>query len=328
MDARSLRRQVLLSTTMLVGALTSYGSRTYAACVNTVGTTFECSGAETTQQNITTNNANVLTLPGFSVITGDARAVNISADGALSFTDVNASTLTAADRALSIVSTGDAGATPGSVTVVTNGNLSSTNQEALYADNEGTGALSVIVNGDVTSTNSRAVYAFLSTNGTDLSVTTGVGTMVTGTYGIRARDFGTGALTIIANGDVTGSSNRGINAISYNGTDLSVTTGAGTTITGGNFGIDAYSSGSGALEIVTNGDVTGGTDGIFARNFGTDALSIVANGDVTGTTLYGIYARNDGTDLTVTRPKYLWGHRRHLRHWCPQLWHRRAGRHR
>ena len=41
--------------------------------------------------------------------------------------------------------------------------------------------------------------------GTDLSVTTGVGTTCyRRPTGIRARNYGTGALTVTANGDVTG----------------------------------------------------------------------------------------------------------------------------
>jgi hypothetical protein len=39
MSARSLRGQVLLSTTMLVGALTGYARRAYGACVNSGGST-------------------------------------------------------------------------------------------------------------------------------------------------------------------------------------------------------------------------------------------------------------------------------------------------
>src|SRR5262249_16227544 len=114
-------------------------------------------------------------------------------------------------------------------------------------------------------------------SGTDLSVTTGAGTVVTGgDVGIFAGNYGSKALTIRANGDVTGTNNAGIYARNLTGTtDLTVTTGTGT-------------------------NVTGGLNGIFARNYGSGALTITANGDVTGTNNAGIFARNDGTDLTVT----------------------------
>ena len=81
-------------------------------------------------------------------------------------------------------------------------------------------------------------------------------------------------MTVTANGDVT-STGYGILARNLNsGTDLSVTTGAGTT-------------------------VSAGTIGIYTRNFGTGALTITANGNVTGTTQYGIYA---GASTAPTSP--------------------------
>ena len=54
--------------------------------------------------------------------------------------------------------------------------------------------------------------------------------------------------------------------MNFNGTDLSVTTGAGTTVTGGTYGILAINNGTGALTVTANGDVTGtNTAGIYAR---------------------------------------------------------------
>jgi uncharacterized protein with beta-barrel porin domain len=111
-----------------------------------------------------------------------------------------------------------------------------------------------------------------------------------------------------------------------NGTALSVTTAAGTTVSGG---IYANNVGTGALTITANGNVThtigegifarnyygpdltmttgagttvsGSTNGISARNYGTGALTITANGNVTGTSGRGINAYNSyGTNLTVT----------------------------
>jgi uncharacterized protein with beta-barrel porin domain len=88
-SAKSLRRQVLLSSTMLVGALTSYGGRAYAACAPTGGGAYSCSGANLTTQTITANEANVGTVAGFSVDTtiagGDA--LHITGNGALFYTD-------------------------------------------------------------------------------------------------------------------------------------------------------------------------------------------------------------------------------------------------
>jgi hypothetical protein len=213
MRGQSLRRQLLLSTTMLVGALTGYGGRAHAACtLTTPPNQFTCTAAETTQQTITTDNAQVTTEDGFSVVTGDARALSITAAGDLTYTDENDSTLTAANSALYMRSTGDAGAVPGSVTIDTNGALTG-GTFGIVADNvDGRGALTIEANGDVTGTGSTGIFA--QGGGTDLSVTTGVSTTVTGgSDGIIARNIGDGALTIEANGDVSGSSRTGISAV-------------------------------------------------------------------------------------------------------------------
>ncbi|WP_157676260.1 autotransporter outer membrane beta-barrel domain-containing protein [Afipia sp. GAS231] len=333
-NAGALRRRVLLSGTMLVAAAVGYGRRAYGACAPSGGTTYQCSGTEVTTQPITANNAAVSTLPGFSVNSpGDG--ITITGDGALSYTDTNASSVTGAGgKALYVKSTGnDAGtSTPGSVTINTNGALTG-GVYGIDARNAGTGALTVTVtaNGDVTGTGFIGINVFNSAAGTDLSVTTGAGTTVSGAIGIEAINQGSGATTVTVNGDVTGTGGGGIVATNFAlATALTVTTGAGTTVSGTN-GIIANNYGTGALTITANGNVTGATGngiyarnrngttltvttaagttvrgtgggpGIFARNFGTGALTITANGDVTSTGGRGILAQNDsGTTLTVT----------------------------
>ncbi|MGH6735977.1 MAG: autotransporter outer membrane beta-barrel domain-containing protein, partial [Methyloceanibacter sp.] len=135
--------------------------------------------------------------------------------------------------------------------------------------------------------------------GTHLTVNTGAGSYVLGdAYGIYARNNGNGALTILANGIVTGNMDDGIRALNNNGTSLSITTGA---VTGGAYGINAQNFGSGALTVTANGNVTGnGADGIFAENNGAGALTVIANGNVSGDN-NAIYARNTaGPSLDVT----------------------------
>jgi hypothetical protein len=200
--------------------------------------------------------------------------------------------------------------------------------------NSGTGALSVEVNGDVEGGTGVGIYArnVITATG-DLSITTGVDTSVTGGQaGILARNFGSHALKIVANGDVVGTNTIGIFARNGTigtpaGTYLSVTTGPGT-VSGHTYGIQALNYGSGALTITSTGDVTGaasnpdsvgifalngygavhpngdlsvstgpGTvsgayNGIQASNFGSGALKITTTGDVTGTNKAGIYALN------------------------------------
>jgi hypothetical protein len=321
MGADSLRgRQFLLSTTMLVAALSGYGRRAYGACVAGTPPNFVCSDANATQQTIAFANATVSTVPGFSVVTADLRAVSITGHGAISYTDVNASSLTAGDTALDIRSNGNiAGGNPGSVTVNTNGALTG-GRNGIYARNAGSGALSVTANGDVTGIANNGAGISALNLGTDLDVTTGPGTDVTGgLFGIRARNVGTGALSVTANGDVTAVSAAIFAQNSGNGTDLTVTTGSGTKVIGGSVGIFASNIFTGATTVIANGDVTGtsatgiyarnaGTDlsvttgpgtsveggyfGIRARNAGTGSLSVAVNGDVTGTTDTGVWVLN------------------------------------
>lgn len=96
---------------MLMAAAAGYGRRAYAACVNTVGSTYQCSGANLTTQNVNgpnANNADVSTVAGFSVNAGVGNAITISGDGGLSYTDTNASPLRApTGYALDVRSHGD-----------------------------------------------------------------------------------------------------------------------------------------------------------------------------------------------------------------------------
>jgi outer membrane autotransporter protein len=195
----------------------------------------------------------------------------------------------------------------------------------IFARNFGSGALSVTATGDVTGTSGSGIEADNNTNGTDLTVSAAT---VSGAYdGIKARNFGTGALSVTATGAVTGTSANGIYAHNNYGTDATVSAAA---VSGGLYGISARNNGTGALSVTSTGDVSGtnytgirainrnvngtdltvsaaavsgATDGISAVNYGTGALSVTATGAVTGTSGYGIFAFNRtaaGTDLTVS----------------------------
>jgi outer membrane autotransporter protein len=147
------------------------------------------------------------------------------------------------------------------------------------------------------------------------------GALTGGVYGIRAFNSGSSSLSVIANGHVTGA-NRGIDARNT-GTNLEVTTGPDTDVTGGNFGIFAYNYGNSSLSVIANGDVHGnsgifalnkgnnlevttgadtdvtGSIGIAARNEGSGTAAVIANGDVNGS-ITGIFAQNYGSGtLTV-----------------------------
>jgi uncharacterized protein with beta-barrel porin domain len=330
LDARSARRRLLMSTATVVGALAGYARQAYAVCANVGGSTYQCSGANLVTQTVNTPNATVSTLPGFSVDTTVAtgNALEITGAGAISYTDVNASPLTAPnifDTALDVRSTGDiGGGNPGSITVNINGVLRG-GLYGLYAINYGSGATSITANGNATSIFADGILAV--NYGTSLAVTTGPGTLVGGGIsGINAINYGSGALTVTANGNVAGIACCGISAVNY-GTSLTVTTGPGTTVVGGTNGINAINYGSGALTVTANGNVTGtalygiyaqnygtsltvttgpgttvtgGVGGIFAYNYGSGATTVTVNGNVTGTLGPGILALNYGTSLAVT----------------------------
>ena len=280
MGGHATRRQLLLSTTVLVAALTGYGRRAYGQCVpDPAPPNFTCSGANIDTQTINEDDATVVTVDGFSVDTTAAggsggNAITITGEGELSYTDVYMSPLTAENTGLYIRSTDDSDE-PGSVTINTNGNIEGDDSyDGIYARNDGSGAISITANGTIGGEIDNGIYA--RNAGASLSVVTG-GTVEADDFGIQARNYGDAALTIETGGDVTGATLYGIFARNY-GTTLSVTT-AGTT--------------------------SGGT-GIRAQNDGSQALTVTANGDVTGAGGYGIYAQNglffdpSGNGLTVT----------------------------
>jgi fibronectin-binding autotransporter adhesin len=210
-------------------------------------------------------------------------------------------------------------ATDGGVTV--NANVVTGGADGIDAYNFGTGVLQITATGAVTGTTGDGIAGRNGYYGTNLSVTA-ESTVSGGDEGIYAYNIGTGALSITANGAVTGTTGGGILAINK-ASGLSLT--AESTVSGGHSGIFANNVYRGALEITTTGAVTGttgggilaingGTDlsvtagaavsgdtyGFFAFNYGTGALEITAAGTVTGTRFDGIQATNEGTDLTIT----------------------------
>ena len=173
-------------------------------------------------------NAQVSTQPGFSITTGSATALTIIGNGALSYTDVNASDLTGATTGLLI---GSLGSGTDSITVNTNGNIRGGSFGISARNTLGGGAVDITATGNVTGTNSRGIQAL--NFGTDLSVTTGAGKTVTGSsYGVFARNYGAGTTSVTVNGDVTALGAVGNAAIlaRSSGADVTVTTAAGTTL--------------------------------------------------------------------------------------------------
>ena len=187
---------------------------------------------------------------------------------------------------------------PGAVAIDHAGNITSTDSRGIYAASTSS-SVRVNINGDI----DAGTFGIQARGVGDVNVTTGShSTVIGGSFGIEARNSlaGTGALTIIANGDVHGIAVDGVYALNQ-GTDFSVTS---QSVAGGQFGIIGKNYNR-ALTVTAHGDVEGTTGtGIYAKNYGVDlitgkSLSVTSEG-VTGG-INGIYARNFGSGaLTVT----------------------------
>jgi len=107
----------------------------------------------------------------------------------------------------------------------------------IFAYSYGTGALTVVANGDVVGTSNDGIYARNANpvgNGPTMVTTEGV---TGGINGIYARNTSIGALTIVANGDVTGTTSAGIYARAGGIGPATVTVGAGAIVAGGVAGV-------------------------------------------------------------------------------------------
>ncbi|WP_162918526.1 autotransporter outer membrane beta-barrel domain-containing protein [Taklimakanibacter deserti] len=141
-------------------------------------------------------------------------------------------------------------------------------------------------------------------NGTDGAVTIITNGTITGsTNGIFANVSEGGSLSITASGQVTGYGDDGIHAnLSSTGDDLTVTTDSASVIRGGDYGIYANSTGDGDLTVIANGEVAGETaDGIYAWNAGVNlTVTTGAQSNVLGGN-NGIFATSRGEgDLEIT----------------------------
>ncbi len=288
---------------LVAGMITGYYHRVFAGSCFGGPDTYFCSGGAAAGSDLTlTPSGSPLTVTtqsgfGINTSTSGGNAFTLTGNGGLTFTDTYASSITGA----------------------TNG---------IYAKNSG-GVLSITTSGTVVGTAGDGIYSFNSSTGTDLNITT-TGYVNGGTYGIKALNSGTGALSVSTSGNVY-SRNMGI-MVRSTGTDLNIT--ASGYVYGGTDGIFAVNSGSGSFTISTNGIVTGGVDGINAfnnvtgtnlnigttgivygyaqgiraLNNGSGALSVSTSGRVIGGR-YGIYAYNfpTGTNLNITTTGYVYG---------------------
>ena len=207
-------------------------------------------------------------------------------------------------------------------------NSSTTGQDGIFASSTdsvavvvGTGTGTSFVGGTVDGGND-GIRAFGSGSG-DLTISAGA-VMGRGNDGIDATNMGGGALVVHVTGDVSGKPNgvrpedndgiRALNASDTTRLEIIAGTGrgdafTGTDVSGGDDGISATNSGSGALT-VSAGSVTGHSGfGVWASNTNGDALSIQATGKIVaktsatetdaGADRHGVFAYNDASGSSI-----------------------------
>ncbi|MEJ5902316.1 autotransporter outer membrane beta-barrel domain-containing protein [[Ochrobactrum] teleogrylli] len=209
--------------------------------------------------------------------------------------------------------------------------------DGIYTVNNGIGSTVIKVTGDVKGAGDNGVWANNRTTATDITITQAAGSTITGyTHGIRADNWGAGAISIttagIVNQTQTGAFNSDTYGVyGYNGasaTDI-VLMQTGGSISGNWYGMYANNEGTGSTTIVSSGDVTaievaglyavnkstakniivnqtsgtvkGGEHGVFANNMGTGSTTVTLSGIVTASGGSGVHATNgsSATDLTV-----------------------------
>ncbi len=170
-------------------------------------------------------------------------------------------------------------------------------EDGIRAVNEGMGALS-ITTADATGGEGHGVYAYNYNAATDLTIDTSAGSVTGGESGIRAVNYGSGALSITAQNVAAGSADGDAIDVDNHGTDLTIeTTG---TVSSRDDGIDARNYGVNLFLSVAGGSVTGVEDGIDALNEGTGETVITIAGAVTGETEEGLHALTmNGANVTI-----------------------------
>jgi outer membrane autotransporter protein len=269
-------------------ALVACPDTALADCVNTGGSNYECSGAETVTQGVSDTNPTITATPDFSVDTPDPIAFGVAGIGTIYFQGGDAN-LRGRDFGIDAYLGGDDGGVPGSLVLLTSGDLSG-GLTGLRAVNNSSGPTAISTDGFVEG-GDRGIQI---TNGADTSglslYTHGV---TGGNIGINAQHYGGGVVTVSAQGQVTGTNWYGItasnNPMTFNadGSLNSVTSQAGNPPTD--------------VIVRASGGVTGGLTGLLALNGGMGVLQVdTLGGAVTGETRDGIVAMNTRFVLTPT----------------------------
>lgn len=319
-------RPALLGVVAVLASLLSGVAQ--AQCVSGAGASYSCSGSTTAGVSIRADNAAVTTQPGFSVDAATGNALAIQGNGAISYIDQDAATLTTTGRnGLSVTATGDAGGVAGSVTVQTNGDITGANA-GIIVNNAGTGSTQVTATGKVSATTGTGIYAQNQTSATDMTVS--AHNVVGNNTGVFVRNSGTGLTSVTVSGAATGgATGNGVFALAGSASTGGLTVDVGAA-SGGVHAVYAENRGGGATTVSASGPLTGlldssnglyaiadasstsltvnaadisvGRNGLYAENKGSGATNVVVTGAVeSGSTGIDVLNRNNtSTDLHVT----------------------------
>ncbi len=316
-----------MTTALTVPALFGYGTRqAYAACVNSGGTTYLCSGNETTTQFIGAVDADVSMAAGATVDTsaGSGNAITITGIGDLSFSNTAGGAIAGALDGLNISALNGGGVD--TVTVNTT-QATSGGRTGISASNAGEGALTI--NAASATGTSHGVYSQITNASSSAAMTiTLSGAATGGARGILSSHQGTGNLTINATSatggatqgifsNITNTSSSGTLSITATGTVSGLLRGIETNHQGvGDLTINAASVNSttfaairseisnaastGAMSVTTSGAVSSvNNNGFTALQDGRGTLMINAQGDITAASGQGVYARSNNTDAAA-----------------------------
>jgi hypothetical protein len=186
----------------------------------------------------------------------------------------------------------------GSTSVTTVGPVNVTTGNGIFALT--TGGTVTVNAGDVTSTGNTAIIAQQTkvAGAGNVDVTAG---NVSGTTGIDAHNFGTGTVSVTANGTVTGTAAEGIKATG-NG---AVTINVADTVTGATRGLSLVggTGGAGNISVTGTGGFVGGTgDAANILNNGSGTVTVDISGASSSAGGEGIFVRDTaaGGNISVT----------------------------
>jgi uncharacterized protein with beta-barrel porin domain len=177
-----------------------------------------------------------------------------------------------------------------------------------------TSGIAITGSGDVTSTGGTAVGAVILNAANASNILIDRSGTLSGIEGISAQTNGTGSITVLGNGLVTGTSSFGIAAFQTGngaGTNARITIGGSGDVHGAT-GIHAEvqsTNNVGSVMVNRNGAVTATSVGIEATARGGGDVTVSGVGDVSSSSLIGISALASGGDgnVVVTRTGTVFG---------------------